>query len=441
MESRLRPRILGNIRNMLAEKDQDITRLRARLRASEELKGEPLSRLEQLEARIDMKSLGSGRDSNSQLEFSNDSMDCYNAEGLRTQAFHINLLKRLEVLEKAFCTRNGMSKTFHAHDLEKRVQALEQNCEQLFAPQAQEQLSKNNDDAQDHLREMQQFADQLQEQLSMSNARHAALTAEAKNWQAKAEDAQREVLSLRQRVQEFERAQATSVLDGREVEALRARLAHTVEQASMLGSQLAARDADVARLQRRLSFSEAASHEIGNTSDLFPTATSVAGSVASSGPSPRDQHLRAPIGTSMSGACGSPAVGFQRISMSRPEPQRIVSSRSAADLSCSSETVLSPTHRTGLGYPHSGNMQPGSAGDILLQQRSQSVPVQLQRMASAPPAAGAWPTSPAGPALLQAAQSYQHSHFLVQPQLQQRSVSPHPQVMFIGHPTTHTVRR
>lgn len=430
MKPRLRPRILGNIRDMLAEKDQDITTLRARLRASEDLKGEPLSRLEQLEARIDMKSFGAGHDSN-------DSMVCYTAERLGKHAFHTNLLLRLEALEKTLCIRNALSKT---DDLEPRVQLLEQNCEQLIALKAQDQLNKNNEDAQNHLREMQRFADQLREQLSMSNARHAALAAEAEKWQATAEDAHKEVLSLRQRLQETARAQATSDLDGREVEALRARLAQTVEQASMLGSQLAARDADVARLQRRFSFSEAASHEIGNTSDLFPSAISAAGSVESNGPSPRDQHLRAPIGTSMSGACASPPVGFQRLSVSRIEQQSRVSSHSAVDLSCSRETVLSPTQQTVLGYPHSANMQPGNAGDILLQQRSRSVPTQLRRMASAPPAAGAWPASPAGPALLHAAPVYQRPHVLVQHQLQQRSVSPHPQVMIVGHPTAHTAR-
>merc|ERR1719356_2108671 len=48
----MRPRLLGHLRDMLAEKEQDITALRSRLRASEEVKGDALSRLEQLEARL-----------------------------------------------------------------------------------------------------------------------------------------------------------------------------------------------------------------------------------------------------------------------------------------------------------------------------------------------------------------------------------------------------
>lgn len=58
MRPALRPRLLGHLRDMLAEKEQDIVALRARLRTSEELKGDALGHVERLEAQVRVSSGG-----------------------------------------------------------------------------------------------------------------------------------------------------------------------------------------------------------------------------------------------------------------------------------------------------------------------------------------------------------------------------------------------
>jgi len=183
----VRPRLLGHLRDMLAEKEQDIMALRARLRTSEEMKGH-------LEAQL-------------------------NAGG----------------------SSFGVDRT---------------------AAMAQQQAvhAASQSEAAEKLQASQRLAEQLREQLQASQAGRAALADELERSRAEAGETRREALQLRERLasveQQLSQQSGASLLPGTtpdEVEALRGRLAATMEQAFGLNTQLSARDADVARLERRIS--------------------------------------------------------------------------------------------------------------------------------------------------------------------------------------------
>lgn len=177
MRPTLRPRLLGHLRDMLAEKEQDIVTLRARLRASEELKGHALGRLELLEAQL-------------------SSLPPPGGDGLYD------------------CTAAAQAAVHEA------VQAAAHNevAEQLRASQRQA----------DHLRGM----------FAASEAGRRELAERLERSELEAEEARREAGAL------FEHLAA---LEEREAQLLQAR-----EQASLLNQQLISREADVARLERRV---------------------------------------------------------------------------------------------------------------------------------------------------------------------------------------------
>ncbi|CAE8739465.1 unnamed protein product, partial [Polarella glacialis] len=238
----MRPRLLGHLRELLDEREQDIAALRAKLCVSEEfdeeLNGRPLSRLELLEAKLgasdgNSAALGPGGKV-SPLNGRNCSagaQDVALPEAVRRE-LHARLQALEHLADQQVCEADPS-------DLESRVRALELAA----SPQNQGRSL----DAWERLLETKRLVEQLEEKLAVSNAGRVALAAEAERWQTQAEVLQSEVAGLR-----LLAPTGPQVTDRRSEDLQRSRLAQAVEQASMLGSQLAAREADVARLERRL---------------------------------------------------------------------------------------------------------------------------------------------------------------------------------------------
>lgn len=241
---------------MLSEKEQDIAALRARLRASEELRGGALGRLERLEA---------------QLGSPAPALSAEDAEALRVQ-----LGSRLEALERLAAARGALpagvaaarevaaqNGEAAAAELERRVAALERAARGQSSGEVAEALQQ--------LQATQRLVEELRQQLNVSNAGRSALAGEAERWQGEAESLKREAVALRERLATVEREAvglrerltaaerevAPAASAAREAEGLRVRLAEAVAQASLLGSQLAGREADVHRLERRVAELEA----------------------------------------------------------------------------------------------------------------------------------------------------------------------------------------
>lgn len=92
----------------------------------------------------------------------------------------------------------------------------------------------------------------LERRLEALEVERAARASEAERWRAEAETMRRENERLKAKVASPEKAEQAE-LWSREREALHKRLASAVEEASMLRSQLQSRQADVSRLERRVS--------------------------------------------------------------------------------------------------------------------------------------------------------------------------------------------
>lgn len=255
---------MGHLRDVLAEKEQDIAALRARLRASEELRGGALGRLERLETQL---SAGAGAAAAACAAAASPD----EAEAARAQ-----LNCRLEALERFVAQglpadANGAparepppaAQAPSATELERRLAAVERGVRGLAGGGGGEAAGE----AAQQLLATQRLVEQLREQLSVSNAGRAALAGEAERWQAEAEAQRREVAALRERLAAAEREAgplrerlaaaereaAPAAAVAREAEGLRVRLAEAVSQAGLLASQLAARESDVVRLERRLA--------------------------------------------------------------------------------------------------------------------------------------------------------------------------------------------
>lgn len=225
---------------MLKDKEQDIAVLKARLRASEEMRGANLDRLERFE-----------------LLFSAGGASGV-AAGAATDA--ASLGDRLERLER-FATSQGAALP---HGLTRvSMDGADSTVQRIVALEsALQSLSANGP-----VDSLQQLAEQLREQLTASFASRTAMAAESEKWRAESEalqrdaaafqgeveSAERECVVLRERLAETAREASAAAAAVREVEALRARLADSTAQASLLSSQLSARDADVAQLERRLA--------------------------------------------------------------------------------------------------------------------------------------------------------------------------------------------
>mmetsp|Transcript_98675 Transcript_98675/g.283620 ORF Transcript_98675/g.283620 Transcript_98675/m.283620 type:complete len:423 (+) Transcript_98675:120-1388(+) len=144
MRPALRPRLLGHLRDLLAEKDQDISELRARLRASEEVKGDALGRLERLEAQLGVPSPSSS------------SFDGSGVSG--------------------------------AGDFSRAAAAA------LGAAHAQ------TGEAEERLRASQRFVDQLREQFAVASAGRASLAEDLEAARVEADAHRHEVVGLRERL-------------------------------------------------------------------------------------------------------------------------------------------------------------------------------------------------------------------------------------------------
>lgn len=224
----MRPRLLGHLRDMLAEREQDIQTLQTKLRESESVQGEYINRLERLEAQLGMSDL-------------RGPPACAAANGSSGVRGRPQLEARIEALVRIVQERglrpmeDGTGG--QAGGLESRVAALEECI--------------TNSESNEQLRSMQRHMDQLREQLhALENAR-ATVQSEADRWHAEADAARQEVIALRQQVAVSGTSEKSPAL--REVEELRVRLKQAVSEASMLRSQLGSREADASRLERRVT--------------------------------------------------------------------------------------------------------------------------------------------------------------------------------------------
>jgi len=226
--------------------------LKARLRASEELRGGTLSRLERFELHCSSRAMGESGNA------AHGRRVARTATGATTDTSL--LADRLERLERFVASQGAVlphsvtrASTDGADSTVQRVVALETALQSLSADGPDDSL--------------QQLAEQLREQLTASFASRSTMAAESEKWRAESEALQREAaifhgevesteqecVVLRERLAESAREASGAAAAAREVEALRARLADSTAQASVLSSQLTARDVDVAQLERRLA--------------------------------------------------------------------------------------------------------------------------------------------------------------------------------------------
>eukprot|EP00933_Yihiella_yeosuensis_P079058 TRINITY_DN9114_c0_g1_i1.p1 TRINITY_DN9114_c0_g1~~TRINITY_DN9114_c0_g1_i1.p1 ORF type:complete len:405 (+),score=85.34 TRINITY_DN9114_c0_g1_i1:71-1285(+) len=299
MKTSMRPKMLGHLKEMIQEQDQEIVHLRAKLQAYEAMKGEPMDRLEQ------MRSL--------------DGSACFSKE-----------------------------------------------------------------DTIEELQETQRVVNQLQEQLAVSNAGRLAIAAEAERWQAEAEALQKQAIDFQNLLAESKKQirmlqesqqSVASTQEAREVEALKTRLAQAVEKSSMLGSQLVAREADVARLERRVAALEGnRSDVLVNNSSFLSDGTVSAGSLTAGTALNSSRNGQGPRSLSLDNSYNSRGVSMP--TLERPRP-RLTNSTSASELVQVHHHQVAPQTPKGLFFQTYGGGAPPP--------RSQSVPVQTRRMVSAPP--------------------------------------------------------
>lgn len=220
--------------------------LQARLHASEALQGGALARLEQLEAVLGSAPLFAISDG-SIKERSHSPCSQH-------------LSERLSILERAAAERglltNGHASCDGEAEFSKRLLVLEHVATQAF--EAAEALRKEGEAKDEQFRGSQQLVQELQKHLEVSNAGRAAFADELDRWRREAEALRAEADALRASLGRAElevREQAASKQAPAptfEVEAMRCRLKQSVQEASLLRSQLAAREADVTRLERRV---------------------------------------------------------------------------------------------------------------------------------------------------------------------------------------------
>lgn len=233
MRQNLKPRLLAHMHDMLTEKEEDLQALQERLQASEELQGEPLMRLERLENHFGI------------------------ASSTDRKVQPIPLADRLDVLEQRAkeCKISGRARNGADMDVERRLAALEDAARSWEAGAGDETVHQ--------LRASQRLVEQLREQLRVSNAGRAELVGESQRWQYEAEAYRTEAAALRKEAQALRSSSRSAAMRAeadleatsasREVEGLRGRLAESMREASLLRTKIAAREADVARLELRVA--------------------------------------------------------------------------------------------------------------------------------------------------------------------------------------------
>jgi len=246
MRPTLPPRLLGHLREMLAEKEEDLQASRLKLQASEDLQGQALSRLEGLEAHFGVtinghvkvspakKSLTARLDALEQL-----AMDCrlLGETGAETEMIRRDWSR---VLGETGGVCDG-SET----DLWRRVASLESAAENWSVTYAGHDLAQQ-------LLASHRLVEQLREQLHSSDSGHAQqqLLREVNRWRGDAEAIREQAEAWRQEAIASDQKATSS---SREVEALRGRLADSLREASILRNQLATREADVAHLEKHVA--------------------------------------------------------------------------------------------------------------------------------------------------------------------------------------------
>lgn len=223
MRPTLPPRLLGHLREMLAEKEEDLQAARLRLQASEDLQGQALSRLERLEAHFGVTMNGH----------------------VKASSGNKSLTARLDSLEQLAMDCRLLGETGAGGvcdgsetDLWRRVASLESAAENWRVTYAGNEMAQQ-------LLASHRLVEQLREQLHSSNAGHAQqqLWREVNRWRGEAE-------AIREQAEAWHH-QATG--STREVEALRGRLADSLREASILRNQLATREADVKHLEKNVA--------------------------------------------------------------------------------------------------------------------------------------------------------------------------------------------
>lgn len=241
-----RPRLLSHLRDMLAEKEQDIAALQTRLRTSEALCS---GRLERLEA-----SLGAG---------SNGMSVANGARGHQSPG--TQLQSRIEALERAAAkcglpvsdtasmdrgtraTSSGSGEVLMS--LDARVVALERA---ISSPPIRGG-GEANAELVHHFQASQQLVARLTQQLDAARARHVDLENHYTSWRSEAEARRVEVDQLRAQLGAVEAKLAQSSAVEREMEALHAKLGQSVSETSLLRSKLSAKEKEVSQLERRVA--------------------------------------------------------------------------------------------------------------------------------------------------------------------------------------------
>lgn len=232
--------MLGHLRDMLAEKEQDIAMLQTRLRNSEAMHGEALSRLEGLEVR-----LGVARSNGCAENWPDPGAT---AAGKSKGELQTQLSHRIEALERLVNKQGVHTVASPAPAVpgvpDKGIEALERRV--FFLEQIEMDAA-----VADKLRVAQQHSEILARKLEESQSEHCSAIQQANRWRVEAEALQKKLADLSKSVGEARESAAAA--SAREFSALHAKLAQSVSQASVLRSQLKSREADVHRLECRVA--------------------------------------------------------------------------------------------------------------------------------------------------------------------------------------------
>lgn len=233
---------------MLAEKEQDIAQLQARLRTSEALHGEALSRLEGLEVK-----LGAVRGAATNGGVDGGAVAHVPGTGKSQEEVRRQLANRIDALER-LANAQGLSLRLAMNGPSVDRGAMSQGGGAAEALEKRVALLEHvgmGQDVADKLRSSNQQIEILSRKLEESQSEQRSAMQQATRWRAEAEALQRKVDDLTKTVADAREAAAAA--SAREVETVHAKLAQSVSQASLLRSQLKSREADVHRLECRVA--------------------------------------------------------------------------------------------------------------------------------------------------------------------------------------------
>eukprot|EP00929_Paragymnodinium_shiwhaense_P100553 TRINITY_DN6296_c1_g1_i4.p1 TRINITY_DN6296_c1_g1~~TRINITY_DN6296_c1_g1_i4.p1 ORF type:complete len:686 (-),score=169.31 TRINITY_DN6296_c1_g1_i4:122-2179(-) len=218
MRPGLRPRLLSSLRDMLAEKEEDLAALQVRLRASEQFNHSALVRLERLEAKFGLQALqGHG----------------HSGHGVADKDILGKRLQRLEtvteeVRQGAACGSGGV--------------AIENGNDSSFLLRA----ALAPDDEAGGASSSQRLVEQLRQQLSLTMSRQVAAEREASELQSR-------LSQTETKAEAQEQAVLQALMAYRQLEAqLRQQIAQGISETEGLRAQLVRKEEDVLRLEGRV---------------------------------------------------------------------------------------------------------------------------------------------------------------------------------------------